>query len=255
MKWDVTQGLPGCRSPVWASFLHSAFWEPPPKGCISWLHLPELSEGWQDLLGHPGCPCCWLSCFMLRICPHHATPLRCLGPFQSCREAEASARSPQFVPWTRHPGPTIPRQQLLPTGAKLASAHSEMRVGMRIKKLCTHLPTPTQLFSCLQFCSNVPAFHPAVWVKLLFDLFHPIPRNCHSHLAEHSETWDRIPPRQGAGCSLPRSRDGKWQFPKYPGVSGASELAKCGSSSDPHLHMAAVHRCCLINTESGGAGG
>lgn len=94
---------------------------------------------WDTLAAHTaGCPV-----LCPRTCPHHTTlSSRYLGPFQSCWEAEAPARSPQFVPWTWDPGPTIPRQQLLSTGAKLASASSETRVQMRIKKLCIQLPTP-----------------------------------------------------------------------------------------------------------------
>lgn len=55
------------------------------------------------------------------------------------------------------------------------------------------------------------------------------------------------------GCSLPKSRDGKWQLSEYPGALGASELAKHPSFFDPHLHVASVI-CCLINVLVGSRG-
>jgi len=116
-----------------------------------------------------------------------------------------------------------------------------------------------QLSSCLQICSNFTAFHPAVGVKLLLNLFHPIPGSCNSHPAEDSETRGKIPrsdstQTRAAGCSLPKSRDGGWKPSKHPEALGASELAKCAPSFDPHLRGASAHRCCLINALEGSRG-
>lgn len=97
--------------------------------------------------------------------------------------------------------------------------------------------------------AQIPVFHPAVQVKHLFDLFHPIPGSCDSHSAEDDESWDKISgsdgtQTRGAGCSLPELGV-KRQLSKYPGALGAPELAKGASSLDPHLHCSA-HRCCPL---------
>lgn len=68
-----------------------------------------------------------------------------LGPFQSCREAQAPARSPRFVPWTRNSGATVPNY--LPPGAELASTGSEISVQRSIKNLCFHVPVSSPRLS------------------------------------------------------------------------------------------------------------
>lgn len=189
--------------------------------------------------------------------PHNSFLQGVLVPSKAVGRQKLQPDQRDLSPWARHPGPTIPRQQLLPTGAKLASSDSEMKMGMRIKKLCTYLPTPNPRFSSSPASSFTQISQLSIQQfgsSFCLTFSTPFPGSFSIPLAEDSETWDRISPRQGAGCSLPRSGDGKWQFPKCPGASGASR-AKRGSSSDPHLHMAAVHSCCSINTGFGDVGG
>lgn len=135
----VTQGLPSL-----GQFCPFCLLETTPKGCINQLHLPELSQGWQDLLGHPGCPCCWLSCFMSQdLPPPHNSFLQ--GVFVPSKAVGRQKLQPGHPNLSPGPGTLVPVSQgscHIPTGAKLASAGSAMRVGMRMRKLCIHLPTP-----------------------------------------------------------------------------------------------------------------
>lgn len=99
------------------SLLHSAFWEPPPKGCINRLHLPELSQGWQDLLGHPACPCCWLSWFMSQDLPppHNSFLQGVLIPSKAVGRQKLQPDHPDLSPG---PGTLVPLSQGCSHGSK-----------------------------------------------------------------------------------------------------------------------------------------